>query len=46
LTKDAAMALIHEVESSRRETKRYRDAVAQLRAVIDAVVDAVESDLT
>jgi hypothetical protein len=37
LTKEAAMALIHEVLTSRRETKRYRKAVAQLRDVLTAL---------
>jgi hypothetical protein len=31
LTKDAAMALVHGVLTCRRETERYRQAVAELR---------------
>jgi hypothetical protein len=37
LTKDAAMALIHEVLTSRSETERYRQAVTLLRQVLDAL---------
>jgi hypothetical protein len=36
LSKEAAMALVHEVLNSRRETERYRQAVAQLRQVLEA----------
>jgi hypothetical protein len=37
LTKEAAMALVHEVLTSRRETERYRQAVAELRRVLEAL---------
>ena len=37
LTKEAAMALIHEVLTSQQETERYRRAVAQLRDVLTAL---------
>jgi hypothetical protein len=37
LTKEAAMALIHEVLNSRRETLRYKDAVIQLQQVLAAL---------
>jgi hypothetical protein len=37
LTKEAAMALIHEVLTSRRETERYRRAVAQLCDILTAL---------
>jgi hypothetical protein len=37
LTKEAAMALIHEVLNGRRETQRYKEAVAQLRRVLAAL---------
>jgi hypothetical protein len=33
------MALIHEVLSSRRESEQYRQAVAKLRQVLDALDD-------
>jgi hypothetical protein len=36
LTKEAAMALVHEVLTSRRET-RYRQPVAELRRVLEAL---------
>jgi hypothetical protein len=35
LTKDAAMALVHEVLASRSETERYRRAVAELRRILE-----------
>jgi hypothetical protein len=34
LSKEAAMALVQEVLTSRRETERYQQAVAQLREVL------------
>jgi hypothetical protein len=37
LTKAAAMDLVEEVLTSRRETDRYRKAVAELRRVLDAL---------
>jgi hypothetical protein len=42
LTKEAAMALIHEVLNSRRETRRYKDAVTQLRQVLAALDSEAE----
>jgi hypothetical protein len=37
LTKEAALKLVHEVTTSRRETARYREAVAELRRVLEAL---------
>jgi hypothetical protein len=37
LTKEAAMALIREVLNGRRETQRYKEAVAQVRRVLAAL---------
>jgi hypothetical protein len=37
LTKDAAMALVEEVLNSRSETERYRQVVAELRRVLEAL---------
>ena len=37
LTKDAALALIEEVETSRQVTARYRQVVAQLRGLLDTI---------
>jgi hypothetical protein len=37
LTKEAAMALVHDVLTSRRETERHRQAVAELRRVLEAL---------
>jgi hypothetical protein len=37
LTKKAAMALVQEVLTSRRETERHRRAVAELRRVLEAL---------
>jgi hypothetical protein len=37
LTKEAALRLVDEVMTSRRETARYRDAVAQLRRILSAL---------
>jgi hypothetical protein len=37
LTKETAMALVHEVLNSRRETDRYRLAVVELRRVLEAL---------
>lgn len=37
LTKDAALALIEEVQTSRQETARYRQVVAQLRGLLDTI---------
>jgi hypothetical protein len=41
VTKEAARALIDEVATARSETARYRQAVAELRRVLEAL----ESDL-
>jgi hypothetical protein len=38
-TKEAAMAPVHEVLTSRRETERYRQAVVRLREVLIAFDD-------
>ena len=44
LTKEAAMALVHEVLKSHRETQKYKDAVIQLRRVLAALAsEAVET---
>ena len=40
LTRDAAMALIEEVATARSESARYRQAVTELRKVLDALEDA------
>jgi hypothetical protein len=37
LTKEAALKPVDEVMSSRRETARYREAVAQLRLFLEAL---------
>jgi hypothetical protein len=37
LTREAALDLIEEVATSREETARYRQAVEQLRGVLDAL---------
>jgi hypothetical protein len=37
LTKAAAMTLVQEVLNSRRETERYRQAVEELRRVLEAL---------
>jgi hypothetical protein len=37
LTKEAALKLVDEVISSRRETARYRRAIAELRRVLEAL---------
>jgi hypothetical protein len=37
LTKEAALTLVDEVMSSRRQTARYRQAIAQLHRVLDAL---------
>jgi hypothetical protein len=37
LTKEAALKLVDEAMSSRRETVRYRQAVAELRRVLEAL---------
>jgi hypothetical protein len=43
LSKEAAMALVHEVLDSRRETLRYKEAVTQLRQVLAALDSEVET---
>jgi hypothetical protein len=37
LTREAALALVAEVEASKQETARYRQAVEQLRQILDAI---------
>jgi hypothetical protein len=37
LTKEAALRLVDEVTTCRRETDRYRRAVSELRRVLDAL---------
>jgi hypothetical protein len=40
LTREAALRLVDEVMTSRRESARYRDAVEQLRRVLRALDDS------
>ena len=40
-TKDAAQALLAEVIASRNETARYRDAVVQLKRVLEALEEGL-----
>jgi hypothetical protein len=37
LSREVAQALIEEVANARQETQRYREAVAELRRVLDAL---------
>jgi hypothetical protein len=44
LTREAALELIEEVAEARGETTRYRQAVGQLRTVLDALDDRAIPD--
>ncbi|HEX6394023.1 MAG TPA: hypothetical protein VFZ97_11310 [Acidimicrobiales bacterium] len=39
MTKDAALGLVEELQTSKAETRRYREIVAQLRQLLDTLDD-------